>query len=70
MLRVDRRIVSKPLTLTQAARVAGVSRQALHDAIKRGTLQARKIKTPAGWASGFYFLIEHDELERYMRGRQ
>jgi excisionase family DNA binding protein len=47
------------LTLTQAAISLGVSKPALQQAIKRGSLQARKI--------GHLWVLDTAEVERYRR---
>ena len=50
--------VSQYLTVTQAAELRGISRQAVLESIKRGTLKATKL--------GNQWLIHRKDIERFV----
>ncbi|MFQ5494375.1 MAG: helix-turn-helix domain-containing protein [Phycisphaerae bacterium] len=53
------------LTLIEAAHIVGVSRQAIHAAVRRGTLAAEW-----GVAEHDVILIDADDLRRWMAARR
>lgn len=54
------------LTAGQAAKRLGITRPAVSDAIRRGTLKARRVESPVV-GTGWYWAIDEDEIERYRR---
>ncbi|MBI3065671.1 MAG: helix-turn-helix domain-containing protein [Deltaproteobacteria bacterium] len=53
-------MATKELTITEAARRLGVSRQAIHEAVSKGLLKARK-----GKVTSIVWLISEDSLNDY-----
>ena len=54
--------LSEMLTLTQAAKLLGLARQTIWDAVKRGRIKARKI--------GHVSLVSRSSVERYRTTRK
>lgn len=58
----------KKLTIREASETFGVSRQAIQQAIDRGSLPAEKIIS-IGSKFGFVYLIRRADLDRYFERR-
>lgn len=59
--------MSERLTVTNAARVAGISPATVRQAIRDGRLRSERVSDPTG---RFYHLIDREEIERYVRDRR
>lgn len=55
------------LTVSQAAWLLGLSRQAVHGLLKRGKMKKRSVEVPGGKC---LFFIRADEVERYVRKKE
>lgn len=58
---MDNRTANPVYTLTEASKALGISRQAIWERVKRGTIRRSKTK------AGRFVLIDHDEIERIKR---
>jgi len=53
------------MTTTEAAAALGIDRSNVLRAIRRGTLKARKRKTPGAGGMPYYWHIEPEDVEAY-----